>query len=404
MTKHHERCKESKPLKILEALKDIGVNCVRTWAFADGDIGSFLQPHPCFFDESVFQSLDAIIAHCRHLNIKIFLDLTNFWPDYGGMGQYVKWSRERCGVAQTGEESHEMLASHFYNDAYCQKVFQRFVKTLLQRRNSVTGVQYNQDDTIIGYGLANEPRCMFLDPGCREHVIATWAHATAKMIKSLDKNHLVFMDCEGFFGPSTGDWYSNPFDTTSYGTDFAQDTNSPYIDVCCIHMYPEKWMPENDEIKTVEFIESWIHSHLEVACMLDKPLLLSEYGFLPGPTRRQYFMDVAAIILRHVQNKSKLVGSIFWQACSEEYRYGDEYAIAVDSDGDPSRAVIEELCVALRQRYRNLNRFQSRRIQMDDERYDTRKFNKSTGRVKAFIQSSPESFRRKIDATACVLM
>ena len=115
-------------------------------------------------------------------------------------------------------------------------------------------------------------------------------------------------------------------------------------------------------------------------------------------------MDVAAIILRHVRSKSKLVGSIFWQACSEEYKYGDEYAIAVDSDGDASRAVIEELCVALKQGYRNLNRFQSRRIQMDDERYDTRKFNKGTERVKKFLQSSPESFRRKIDATACVLM
>ena len=247
-------------------------------------------------------------------------------------------------------------------------------------------------------------RC-YLDPGCTNHTIAMWAHATAELIKSLDSNHLVFMDCEGFFGPSTKDFYSNPFDTTSYGTDFAQDTNSPYIDVCCIHMYPEKWLPDTTEAENLEFMEQWIHTHLEVAAMLDKPLLISEYGFIQGPTRVQYFVDFSAITLRHVRNQSKLVGSMFWQACSEAYRYGDEYAIIVDNDGDDSsKAVVEELCISLTQGYRNLNRFQSRRIHMDDERYDTRKFQNREGRMMKFIHSSPQSFRRKIDSTSCRLM
>lgn len=415
MTKHHEGCQESRPLKVLDALKDMGINCVRTWAFADGDMGSCLQPYPFFFDESVFQSLDAIISHCKDLGMRMLLDLTNFWPDYGGMGQYVTWSRKKHGAKgnnttmssdpQIKENGHDMLASHFYTDAYCQKVFHKFVRTLIQRKNSITGIKYSEDPTILGFGLANEPRCM-LDPGCTKHIIATWAHETAYMIKSIDSNHLVFMDCEGFFGPSTGNWYSNPFDTSSYGTDFAQDVNSPYIDVCCIHMYPEKWNPGNNEDENVEFMEEWIHSHLEVACLLEKPLLLSEFGFLSGPSQKAYYMDIASIVLRHIRSQSNLVGTMFWQACSRDYRYGDEYAIAVDSDRDESRDVIEELCGALHQGYRNLNQFQSRRILMDDERYryDPKKIKNKIGKVKTLLRSSPESFRRKIDSTSCVLM
>ena len=163
MTKHHEQCPESKPFKVLESLKQMGINCVRTWAFSDGNTPSFLQPHPCFFDESVFQSLDAIIAHCKDLGMKILLELTNFWPDYGGMGQYVVWSRERREKTQSLDtarviEDRDMLASHFYTDPFCQKLFRRFIEVLIRRRNSVTGTLYCEDDTILGYGLANEPR------------------------------------------------------------------------------------------------------------------------------------------------------------------------------------------------------------------------------------------------------
>lgn len=407
MTKHHENCQDSKPLKVLESLKGMGVNCIRTWAFADGDTPSSLQPHPCFYDETVFRSLDVIIARCRDLGMKILLDLTNFWPDYGGMAQYVRWSREKGGhpPLEDGEESHELLASYFYDDDVCQKLFQRFVKALICRKNTVTGELYCNDPTIAGYGLANEPRC-YRDPGCTKHIIPTWAHNIAKLIKSLDANHLVFMDCEGFFGPSTGERYLeiNPFDTSLYGTDFAQDTNSPFIDVCCIHMYPEKWLTGHDEAQTVEFMEKWIHSHIQVANMLDKPLLISEYGFLNQPTREQYFIDFAAIVLRHNNAKSKLIGTMFWQACSETYRFGDEYAIFVDSelDTDKSKTVIEELCTSLKQGYKNLNRFQSRRIQAGiDESSST---SKVTAQKMPFLKSSPESFRRKIDSAKCVLM
>lgn len=404
MTKHHEKCRESKPMEVLESLKHMGINCIRTWAFSDGDTPSSLQPYPFFHDESVFQSLDKIISRCQDLDMKIILDLTNFWPDYGGMGQYVRWSREKQ-AQKFADESPEVLASHFYEDPFCQNVFRRFMKSLVSRKNTCTGTLYGNDPTILGYGLANEPRC-YLDPGCTKHTIATWAHVTARYLKHLDKNHLILMDCEGFFGPSTAEMYGdvNPFETFDYGTDFAQDTNSPFIDICCIHMYPEKWMPNNSEIENIEFIEKWIHSHLQVATVLEKPLLITEYGFLDKPGRERYFIDFASIIVRHISNQSNLVGSIFWQACSEAYQYGDEYAVRVDSnhpDDDNTKLVIEEMSTALKQGYRNLNRFQSQRIKLNDERYV------STGqnaKKLSLLKSSPASFRRKIDSEMCSLM
>eukprot|EP00889_Picochlorum_renovo_P001641 jgi/Picre1/28671/NNA_004071.t1 len=356
MTKASAKCDQSRPFEVLDCLADMGIRCIRTWAFADGDYPHALQPYPKYFDENVFTSLDQVIHYCREKDMRILLELTNFWEDYGGMAQYVKWS-----IAKKKNSNKRKAASRSLTAT--RRLPLRFTRTR---------VVYRDDPTILGFGLANEPRC-YADPGCSKHVVAKWAHQH-RVIKNLDKNHLVFMDCEGFFGPSTKGLMkkSNPFDTSEYGTDFAQDCSSPYIDVCCIHLYPEKWLPRKTASEHVAFMSQYIQNHIDICQKLDKPLIISEFGFLDAGknTREDFYVDLYAILLHYLkkQRGACLSGCMFWHAASKHYPHHDGYTVHVDVGQDSKgyiREIIEEFASSYHSGGLRLNSFASSRFSPD---------------------------------------
>ncbi len=343
---------------------------MRTWAFADGPQWNALQPSPGVFDERVFCALDRVVAEAGARGIRILFNLTNFWSDYGGMGQYVAWSRQARGnlspllndndaknkhqASSSSSSAAAEIASEFYQDPWCQSTFLNFIKTLILRRNSITGINYCDDATILGWAPANEPQCLY-DPGCQSNVLATWAHTIAAEIKKIDSNHLVFMDCEGFWGPTmkstaaaagpppalTCSSYNsdskseggNPYDCSYNGCDFLADCASPYIDVACCHLYPDLWLPNTaSEENKVEFAVGWLNAHVE-ACTgaLKKPLILSEFGKQRSTTtgcgREVYFQTVLSRCLEHMQDGKPLAGSLFWTAAAESYADYDGFTI-----------------------------------------------------------------------------
>lgn len=326
---------------------------VRTWAFADGPRWSALQPSPGVFDENVFCALDRVIAEAGARGIRILFNLINFWSDYGGMGQYVAWSRQARGLLHAttpssflNEKNEEQtsasaaaIASEFYQDPWCQFTFLNFLKTLILRRNTITGVVYRNDPTILGFAPANEPQCL-CDPGCHNNILAKWAHHIAATIKELDPNHVVFMDCEGFWRPTGqpsitcsssggGGGEGNPYDCTYNGCDFIAECSSPYIDVACCHLYPDLWLQHASEERRLEFAEGWLDEHVEAcAKILRKPLILSEFGKqrtvntnrnAMNTSREVYFQAMYSKCLNHMQQGRPLAGSMFWTAAAQSY-------------------------------------------------------------------------------------
>lgn len=49
--------------------------------------------------------------------------------------------------------------SLFFNDSGAKAIYKGFVKTIVTRENTINGRRYNQDPTIMSWGLLNEPRC-----------------------------------------------------------------------------------------------------------------------------------------------------------------------------------------------------------------------------------------------------
>lgn len=58
----------------------------------------------------------------------------------------------------------------------CRDAFKNYVKAILTRRNSITGVLYKDDPTIMAWDLANEPWVLGDDTGTILTVLKTPCH------------------------------------------------------------------------------------------------------------------------------------------------------------------------------------------------------------------------------------
>lgn len=161
------------------------------------------------------QRLDYVVASAAKRGIKLIIPFVNNWGDYGGMAAYAKYYN--LNVANNNN-------SAWYTSEAAQTQYQTYIKAVVSR--------YANSTAILGWELANEPRCN----GCPTSTVNTWATKTSKFIKSLDKKHLVAMGDEGFGLPSDGTTYPYSY---GEGVDFVKNLAIPDIDFGTLHLYPE---------------------------------------------------------------------------------------------------------------------------------------------------------------------
>jgi mannan endo-1,4-beta-mannosidase len=239
----------------------------------------------------------------------------------GGFAQYVSWV--------TGEELPNPFtyqydwndfidfSARFYTNEQANAAYQAYIKMLLNRTNTITGVTYKDDPTIMAWQLANEPRPGRGEPK-KENMPAfkQWVRETADFIKSVDPNYLVTTSNEGTGGCI--------WDVKCY-KDIHRYEN---IDYMTAHLWilnwkwydpgqPGKTFPEAKR-KAIKYIDE----HIRYASELGKPLVLEEFGiprdrhsYSPESTTRyrdQYFELIFAHIYQNAKQDGPLVGSNFW--------------------------------------------------------------------------------------------
>eukprot|EP00878_Enallax_costatus_P010436 GHUV01010894.1.p1 GENE.GHUV01010894.1~~GHUV01010894.1.p1 ORF type:complete len:332 (+),score=66.25 GHUV01010894.1:778-1773(+) len=273
-------------LQTLDSMQQMGFTVVRTWAFNDGPGWMSLQPQAGVYSQQVLEGLDWLLVEAGKRGLQVMLTLTNYWSEFGGMAQYVRWSR---GLP----DGTQVDSSAFFTDERAQQLYIDFITTVTTRVNTLTGVPYCNDPTIHSWDLANEPRC---DSDSSASAIAAWIDKTAAHVKGLDSNHMVTVGMEGFFGNSTPDLQSaNPY-PAQHGVDFVRDFRSPHIDFACIHMYADQWCPcKDDDSACVSWSVKWVQSHIQVCerYLGGKPLVLQEFGKRPaGRGRTALFTEV----------------------------------------------------------------------------------------------------------------
>ncbi|GMH36707.1 hypothetical protein BSKO_04580 [Bryopsis sp. KO-2023] len=309
-----EECKRPLIDQIFDTAKAAGMTVMRTWAFFDGDESCALQHSPGCFHEEAWIGLDYVIHAAAQRGLKLILVLTNYWPDFGGLSQYLKWTKEGSSSAE-----------EFFECEAAEAAYMKYVDSVINRVNSFTGTMYKDDPAILAWSAINEPRCKG-DLSCQK--LKAFLGRVGAFIKSIDSNHLLTFDSEGFFGPSTPEFLEhNPYDTSGEGTDFCDQFNLPGYDFASIHMWPQNWGISNEQEENDKFIENWIESHDQASReILKMPLVVSEFG------TREEKPKMFKMVLQHCSdamvNKTRaLHGVLFWHLATPEYPDYDRHNV-----------------------------------------------------------------------------
>ncbi|XP_047314845.1 mannan endo-1,4-beta-mannosidase 7 [Impatiens glandulifera] len=304
---------KSKVSSVFREASTHGLTVARTWAFNDGGYRS-LQYSPGSYSEQSFRGLDFVIAEARRYGIKLILSLVNNYDSFGGKKQYVNWARNQGQYLQSEDD--------FFRNPVVRSYFKNHIRRILNRYNTVTGVMYKNDPTIMAWELMNEPRCPS-DPSGR--TIQAWLMEMASYVKSIDRNHLLEAGLEGFYGYSTPQKKNtvNP-SGINVGTDFLANNRIPDIDFVTLHSYPDEWLLGSNDQYKLSFMNKWIDSHIyDAQYILGKPILLAEFGKSwkkPGYStyqRDQLFSSVYFKVYLSAKRGGPAAGAMFWQLLTE---------------------------------------------------------------------------------------
>ena len=297
--------------------QSLGFTVFRAWGFFD-DPGqaTALQSGPGVYNEASFRAMDYVLYKADQAGVRLLISLVNYWGDFGGMPQYVRW----CSPGSSTDA--------FYTNASCRQLYKNYVSHLVNRVNTYNGRLYRNDPTIFAWELANEPRS-----GDRTgQLVRGWIAEMAAYIKSIDSNHMVTTGEEGFDLTTAGynsGAYNNQswlFDGTN-GISFTQNTADPNIDFAQIHLYPEYWNFSSSIGST------WIADHTQIARQLRKPLVVGEFG---------YAVNSAAVYDQWLTtfDTANAGGALVWQLmCSGCYAMRDQFGVQYP----PSTAVSDVL-------------------------------------------------------------
>ncbi|HTY11427.1 MAG TPA: cellulase family glycosylhydrolase [Bacteroidota bacterium] len=213
----------------LTAVKQMGGKVVRMYVFSvkkEGDtVEVFHVEAPGKFNEEAFKTFDKVLSIANELGVRLIVPFVDNWLWWGGPKEYAAFR----GKARDA----------FWTDQQLIGDFEKTIEFVLNRKNTVTGIPYNEDKAILAWETGNEIVAPF-----------SWTKTVAAYIKSIDKNHLVM---EGTLAREISE----------------EALNDPDLDILSTHYYHDARAAVNDIVKNREMSKG------------KKPYLVGEYGLVP---------------------------------------------------------------------------------------------------------------------------
>lgn len=333
-------------IRELDFMCSIGIKNLRIQAGAEGPDGEpfrvtpSLQLSPGKYSDEMLEGLDFLLNEMGKRGMHAVLFLNNSWDWSGGFAQYLNWNGYGAipypMVSPNTWPQFMQFSGQFLNCDNCKKQFFDHVRFILSRTNKYNGLAYTADPTIMTWEIGNEPRAFSTE---NLPALENYIQETAKLIKQLDKNHLVTTGTEGSWG------CENSIEA------FEKIHSFPEVDYLTMHIWPKNWswLDRNDIPGTlassIEKTNKYIDEHLAVARKLNKPIVFEEFGlprdghsFSPdaGTTcRDKYYENAFVQVIDHCKRKDVLAGANFWGFAGEGrpknlyWQNGDAYL------GDP---------------------------------------------------------------------
>jgi mannan endo-1,4-beta-mannosidase len=208
---------------------------------------------PGKFNEDAFKVTDQMLALANEYGIRIIFSLLNNWQWMGGRPNYADFR------GKTQDE--------FWTDPQLIEDFKKTIEYTLNRKNTITGITYKDDKSILCWETGNE----LTSP-------ADWTINITRYIKSLDKNHLIM---DGFYA------------IDGKVTVGAKSIDEPSIDILSSHHYETNAFDIANNIKKNFRI---INGR--------KPYMIGEFGF-SSTSAMETVMDT-------IMNLPGICGGLIW--------------------------------------------------------------------------------------------
>lgn len=314
-------------IRELDQMAALGINSLRILAASEGPSKEPYRIHPAMqedagvWSEEALEGLDFLLSEMGKRKMHAIMVLNNFWPWSGGMAQYLKWS----GAGEIpyppphpkGDwDRYQKFTAQFYSNRKAVEMSHAHIDKIISRKNSTNQVFYKDDPTILAWELCNEPRGM----DNIENYNA-WIEITSNFIRNLDTNHLITIGSEG-----------DTSDASYAGIDFIRNHSFKNIDFTTAHVWIENWgwydpTKTNALAPALEKARSYIKTHVAYAKVLNKPLLLEEFGiardkgsFEVNSTTQMrdiYYENIFKLVLENIQNHTPLQAVMFWAWAGE---------------------------------------------------------------------------------------
>ena len=254
--------------------------------------------------EDMLIGLDRVVASAKDHGLKLILSFVSNWTPAGGVDSFA----ENLGGTH----------NDFFTRDDIKNAYKNWVRNVLTRQNTVTGIVYAEDPTVFAWNLINEPQCR----NCDLWTLQSWIEEMCGFVKSIDKNHLVTVGEEGYYHLTEGSISSNP----QYGVsdwpqewrqDFVEDHISDCIDFATFHAWVDNWSDpdKSDDDLGMPFFLNWINQHVEDTSLYlnGKPVLLEEFGKTNTPDRADFFKAAYDAVEENVRQGGPLRGALYWQ-------------------------------------------------------------------------------------------
>ena len=330
----------------LDFMKKKGIDNLRILVGSDGEPGvaskvePTLQQAPGVYNDTILAGLDYLLMQMKKRQMVAVLYLNNSWEWSGGYSFYL----QHAGAGKApqpdvdGYPAYMQFVSRFADNEKAHRLFYDYVRFILGRTNRYTGVKYVDDPAIMSWQIGNEPRAFSKEalPGFQK-----WLRESASLIRSLDRNHLISVGSEGAWGCEN--------DMEVYQAICAD----PNIDYCNVHLWPYNWgWARKDHLaddleNSCRHTEAYINDHLRVCRLVNKPLVMEEFGYprdgfsfskaSTTEARDGYYKFVFSLVADNAEQGGLFAGCNFWgwggfaNPRHEHWQVGDDYT------GDPSQ-------------------------------------------------------------------
>jgi mannan endo-1,4-beta-mannosidase len=332
-------------LKELDLMQEVGIDNLRILVGAEGDGGDSrvypaLQPKQGIYNEDLLDGLDFLLAEMKKRKMYAVLYLNNNWIWSGGMSQYLTWNGygevPNPFLKQFSWDQYMNYTKQFHSCEPCKEAFYKHVKFIIGRTNTYSGLKYTEDNTIMSWQVANEPRVLVSQD--HEEAFSSWLNETVDLIESLDPNHLISTGAEG---------------KASYLQDidmYERLHTNKNIDYLTMHMWPKNWMwyDIDRELETtsesINKANAYMDEHITVANKLNKPIVMSEFGFprekeslsldASVENRNKFYTSIFNRIIESKTRENALAGLNFWgfagfaktNAETGLWKHGDDFS------------------------------------------------------------------------------